>query len=493
EGQKELWRVSTGTMTMRAPVVHGDHIYVGSNNGHGYLERFPSSFDLGVLLCFRKSDGEFLWQHSNHKLPTGRIHDWPQSGITSRPCVSGERLFYVTNRGEVVCLDTLGFRDSQNDGALQDEVHVGPNEADIVWRLDMIQELGVQPHNVSTCTIAAWDSLLLVVTGNGVGASHQPPLSDAPSFIAIDSRTGRLVWQDNSPGQNVLHGQWGSPTVVDRGLGEPQVIFPGGDGWLYSFDLRSMKEGKTTLIWKYDCNPKESKWNSQGRGTRNNLIHGPTLFGEHCFVATGRDPEHGGGPGRLSSFDIRGKGDVSPKLVYNKRAPKTPIDHRREQACVIEKGDFTRPNPNSQETWCFEQADANDNGSIELEEKMSRSISAIAISDQLLFISDIEGILHCLDRDTGKQHWGYDTSSRVVSTPVVNSGHVYLGTVDGDILVFKCSADLTAAAPNGQPLQRIECGSSVNASVVTDGDVLYFTTKNELIAVENKAMPKETR
>jgi hypothetical protein len=37
----------------------------------------------------------------------------------STPAVDGDRLWYVTNRGEVVCLDTAGFADGEDDGAVQ--------------------------------------------------------------------------------------------------------------------------------------------------------------------------------------------------------------------------------------------------------------------------------------------------------------------------------------------------------------------------------------
>ena len=178
-----------------------------------------------------------------------------------------------------------------------------------------------------------------------------------------------------------------------------------------------------------------------------------------------------------------GAGDVSPQLVYNKSNPGTPIAHRREQACVAEDGDFTLPNPNSKATWQFEQQDVNGNGKFEIEDRMSRSLSTIAIKDDLMFVSDIEGILHCLDRRTGKQHWGYDLAATVYATPQIVGNLVYLGTEDGEILVFGCSADLKTAAPDGEPHRRIECGSSANASVVADDAVLYFTTKNELISV----------
>lgn len=487
--QRVLWRAPLGTLTMRAPVVHDDHIYVSTNNGRGYLKRFPASVDLGVLLCFRKSDGQFLWQHSNEKLASGRVHDWPSAGVTSRPCAEGERLWYVTNRAEIVCLDTEGFRDGENDGPIQDESHTDLNEADVVWRLDLMKTLGVQPHNISTCTLALWKDRLFAVTGNGVGESHRPPLADAPSFIAVDKTTGELLWQDGSPGQNVLHGQWGSPTVVDT-PGKPQVIFPGGDGWLYSFDPMGAENGRSKLLWKFDCNPKDSIWKLGGRGDRNNLIQGPTVHGEFCYVATGQDPEHGGGAGRVWCMRIDGSGDVSAQLVYNQRNPDRPIDHRRRQACVADDGDFTRPNPNSKAVWQFAQQDVDGNGSIEIQEKMSRSISAVAIDGDLLFVPDTEGILHCLDRRTGKQHWSFDTYTNVFSTPVIVGERVYLGTEDGEILVFTSSAEFHIAAPNGEPRQRIQCDSNVSASVVADGKVLYFTTKNELIAVSNQPEAK---
>ena len=64
-------------------VAHG-RIYVGTDNGAGYLKRYSSKVDLGVLLCFRESDGEFLWQHSSNKLPRAKTNDSPFQGICSQ-------------------------------------------------------------------------------------------------------------------------------------------------------------------------------------------------------------------------------------------------------------------------------------------------------------------------------------------------------------------------------------------------------------------------
>lgn len=492
-GRNVRWRASLGSVTMRAPVVHGDQIYIGTNNEHAYIPRHPSNVDLGVMLCFRKSDGEFLWQHSNQKLRTGRIHDWPLQGVTSRPCVEDDRLWYITNRGEIVCLDTLGFRDSENDGSVQDEESTELNEADVVWRFDMMRELGVSQHNLSTCTVAVWKDRIFAVTGNGVGGTHLPPLADAPSFIAVEKTSGKLLWSDKSPGQNVLHGQWGSPVVAEL-AGKTQVIFPGGDGWLYSFDPIGNGDGTSNLIWKFDCNPKESTWGLGGNGTRSNLLHAPTVHDGLLYIAMGQDPEHGSGPGRLWCIDPSGVGDVSPEIVFNNSSsePEAPIPHRRVQACVAELGDFTRPNPNSKAVWQFTGQDVDGDGELAYEETMSRSLSTISIKDDLLFVSDVEGILHCLDRHTGSQHWGYDLLANAYATPTIAGDYVYQGDVDGDVSVFACSADPDVAFPGGEPLHETYCEHGVNASVVIDQSTMYVATQRELIAIAETTEQAQT-
>ena len=137
------WVAALGSQSYGNPVVAGGKAYVGSNNGKGYLKRYPASVDLGCLLAFDAKDGSFLWQDSSEKLPTGRVHDWPLQGICCAPLVEGDRLWYVTSRGEVKCLDTEGFRDGENDGPFKGEKVEAADEADAVWVLDMMKELGV--------------------------------------------------------------------------------------------------------------------------------------------------------------------------------------------------------------------------------------------------------------------------------------------------------------------------------------------------------------
>ena len=94
------WVAKLGSQSYGNPVVSGGQVYVGTNNE---LVRNPKEGgDRGVLMCFRESDGKFLWQHTNEKLAAGRALDWPFQGVCSSPLVEGDRLYYVSNRAELV-------------------------------------------------------------------------------------------------------------------------------------------------------------------------------------------------------------------------------------------------------------------------------------------------------------------------------------------------------------------------------------------------------
>ena len=482
--QNVRWVVPLGSQTYGTPVVANGRVFIGTNNGGGYLKRFPADVDLGCMLCFDELTGKFLWQHSNRKLPSGRVHDWPLQGIVAVPLVDGDRLWYVTNRGEVVCLDTAGFHDGENDGPFQDEEVIADNEADIVWKLDMMAQLGTRQHNMCTCSVTAAGNALFVVTGNGVDEGHlELPAPDAPSFLALDRRTGQVLWTDNSPGKMVLHGQWSSPSYAVLG-GQPQVLMGGGDGWLYSFDPAGNGLGGAKLLWKFDCNSKEAKWQLGGRGTRCEFLSLPVIYDEKVYVALGADCEHGEGPGTLWCIDPTKKldgSDVSPTLVFDAAGQLVP--RRRYQACDPARGEVERPNPNSAALWRYTGFDLNNDGELKLEEQMHRSCGNPAIHNNLLFIADFSGIVHCLHAQTGVPYWTYDLfSASWAASPLIADGKVFIGDEDGDIAIFELS-------PAFNQISEINMGNSLYTSAVAANNRLYIASRTHLWAIESVAVP----
>jgi outer membrane protein assembly factor BamB len=434
------------------------------------VKRYPSSVDLGALVCFNEADGKFLWQHCSEKLPTGRVHDWPNQGICCAPLVDGDKLWYVTSRGEVVCLDTEGFLDGENDGPFNKEPNENKDEADVIWKLDMMSQLNVSQHNMCSCSVTCAGDFLFVNTANGVDDSHLTvPEEKAASFLCMNRQTGEVLWTDNTPGSNILHGQWSSPAYAVLG-GQAQVVFGGGDGWLYSFDPAG-DAGKAKLLWKFDCNPKDSVYRLNG-ATRNHVIATPVIYDGMVYVAVGEDPEHGEGGGHLWCIDPTKRGDVSPTIVYNSSDMTKPIAPKRKQAMVVAEGDVERDNPNSAAKWHYVGSDPN-----EFETTMHRTCGTVAIKDDLLIVADFSGMVHCVDAKTGEAHWTHDMLAASWASPLIADNKIFIGDEDGDILIFELSKTATVLA-------EINLGSALYTTPVAANDTIYIANRNRIFAIQ---------
>jgi outer membrane protein assembly factor BamB len=482
KGTNIKWASNLGSQTYGNPVVANGKVFIATNNGAEYVKRYPSRTDLGVLLAFDEKSGNFLWQLSREKLPTGRVHDWPFLGICATPYVDGDKLWCVTNRNEVVCLDVNGFHDGKNDGPFKEEANENKDEADVIWSFDLMAKLSVSQHNACSCSITGIGDTIFVCTSNGVDEAHfKTQYPEAPSFLAMDRNTGKVLWSDNSPASNIMHGQWSSPAYGVLG-GQEQAIFCGGDGWVYSFDPKGDGKGKSKLLWKFDCNPKKSVYALE-RATRNHIIATPVIYDGLVYVGVGEDPEHGEGSGHLWCIDPTKRGDVSPEQVFNSKDPKKPIAYKRLQACDEKAGDFTRENPNSGAVWHYTGSDPEQK---KFEDTMHRTLGSVAIKNDLLYIADQSGLFHCLNAKTGKVHWTHDMLAASWASPLIVDEKVYMGDEDGDICIFKLSADKDL-------IGEINMGSSVYSTPVVANNVLFIASKDELFAIQPGAKFKRTK
>jgi outer membrane protein assembly factor BamB len=351
------WMAELGSQSYGNPVVSGGMVFVGTNNE---LVRDKSAAgDRGVLMAFRESDGTFLWQRTHAKLESGRANDWPFQGIASSPLVIGNHLYYVSNRAVVYAVDA--------------------ETGTTVWEFDMMEEVGSFPHNLANSSPVAHGDLVFVSTSNGVDESHVVvPSPRAPSIIALNRTTGKLVWEDNSVEDRVLHGQWSAPSVATIG-GVVQVVSAQGDGWVRGYEATT-----GTKLWEFDTNPKEAVWPR----TRNEIIATPVIVDNVVYIANGQDPEHGEGVGHFYAIDATKRGDIT-------------VTGR---------------------LWHY--------GTIR------RSISTAAVADGLVYVADFSGYLHCLDAKTGQAYWTHDVFAAVWGSPMVIDGRVYLGDEDGDVVVM---------------------------------------------------------
>ncbi len=123
-GKNIKWSARLGSETHSTPVVAGGRVFIGTNNGEPRDPKHQG--DRGVLMCFDERTGKFLWQLVVPKREEDPYFDWPKSGISSPVTVEGDRVYLVSNRGEVMCLDAHGLANG-NDGPFRDEgAHMTP-------------------------------------------------------------------------------------------------------------------------------------------------------------------------------------------------------------------------------------------------------------------------------------------------------------------------------------------------------------------------------
>jgi outer membrane protein assembly factor BamB len=425
------WQASLGTKAYGGLVVAGGKVYVATNNEE---PRDPKNKGAkAVLMCFNEADGKFLWQ-ALHDMPRPPVDQQAQhDGLCSSPTVEGDKLYYLTGAAEVVCAST-------QDGKA-------------VWKLDLMKEFKVFPCFVSaSCPLIVGD-LLFVLTGHGrdgQGELHDPK---APSFIAVNKHKGTKVWMSAAPGENIVDGQWSSPAYGEAG-GQGQVLFGGGDGWLYSFEPKSGKE-----LWRFNCQPKKEKGEPR-KPYRNYVVGTPVVFDGKAYLGVGVYPggSAGSGAGHFWCLDLTGKGDVSSKGDdFN---PKSPAN--KGSAFVWHFGGYIDPRPpRGRKIY------------------MGRSCSSCAIQDGLVYVSDEEGFLYCLDAKDGKKYWEHEMPGGVWGSPLWVDGKIYLGTENGHMLVF-------AHGQAKKMLNDIDMGEGIASPPVAASGVLFVATSSKLYAIAGK-------
>jgi outer membrane protein assembly factor BamB len=477
-GSNIKWIAQLGTETHSTPVVAAGRVYVGTNNGEPRDAKHQG--DRGVLMCFDEPTGKFLWQLVVPKREEDPYFDWPKCGISSPVTVEGNRVYVVSNRGEVICLDPAGLANG-NDGPFRDEgAHMtpsqtpgsppkpapgaeiqpelprrpvngtlltpGPSDADIIWLFDLVSEAGIWPHDAAHSSILIQGDYLYLNSGTGVDNTHKRiRRPGAPSLVVLDKHTGRLVARDDENiAPNIFHCTWSSPALGQIN-GRPLVFFAGGNGMVYAFEAMAVgawnesqgasnQMARLKKIWQFDFDPTAPKGDihpylSNRREGPSNFYGMPVFFHNRVYVAGGGDLFWGKTEAWLKCIDATRTDDITTNgLVWSYR---------------LEKHVMSTP----------------------------------AIAGNLVFIADCGRAFHCVDSETGKLYWTHEISGDVWASPLVADGKVYLGTRTGAFYVF-------AASNQKKLLRTVEFGSPISATATAANGVLYVATMNRLYAVQ---------
>ncbi len=442
------WVVPLGKRTYTSPVVADGRVLIGTNNDRPRDLRIKS--DSGVLMCFDAATGDFLWQIARPKIDTIRFFDAPASGWTSTPAVVGHRVYAVSNRGEVMCLDLCGMADG-NDGPFRDEAallateatpdwKLGPHDADILWCFDMVAQLEVRQHDAANCSPLIYDGVVYVGTANGLGEEHKKVFNPAaPTLIALDAATGRLLARDGfDVGGDVAHGQWSSPTVGEVG-GKPRIYYGAGNGVIYGFDpvqpdSPSEQVAVMKPVWKFNGQPEAQTGATRpfepGRGSTSFAVLATPVFVRNTlYVAFSHDPWIGKDDGWFAAIDVAGSGDVTGQALR----------------------------------WGFHE--------------ISDSLSTAAVADGLVYLADNAGTIYCLDAETGEFQWSHEAGGNIWGSTLVADGRVFVGNNRKKLWILAAGRELKV-------LQEIPLPDQMFSTPVAANGVLYLATHRDLYAIE---------
>jgi outer membrane protein assembly factor BamB len=446
-GRNVKWVAELGTETHSTPVIARGRVFIGTNNNRPRDPRYKG--DRGVLLCLDEVSGRWLWQLVVPKITTSIYWDWPNAGICSPPTIEGDRVYLVSNRGEVMALDFHG-QTNGNQGPYVEEaqhsvppgeapIEPGGTDADMLWSYDLVREQGVRQHDSAHGSPLLHGAFLYVNTSNGVDDSHKHIAApDAPSLVVLEKATGRLVATDDEHiGPRIFHSTWSSPGLARVG-GRELILFCGGDGVVYAFEplISAPPPGQVARlrkVWWFDCDPAAPKeevhrYNSNREVSPSNIKSLPVSVGDRVYVTVGGDLWWGKHEAWLKCIDATGAGNVTGTAQL--------WSYALERHCM----------------------------------------SSPVVSGGCVFVGDSGRRLHCVEATTGRPYWTHEVRGEVWASPLVAEGRVYFATRSGEVLVFEASREKKLLAEMKLP-------QPISATPVAANGVLYVCTMDRLYAL----------
>ena len=467
------WTARLGSQTYGNAVVSRGRLVIGTNDEDLDDARFESTRG-GAAACFDEATGKLLWQLVDAAAaagPQGHALRPAGPGRVPSPTVEGDRCYVVSNRGEVLCLDVQGMANG-NDGPFTDEGHYtvgpgkppvepGPNDADILWRFDMIDAAAVLPARRRVLLDAGPRRLALrrhVATAWTGRTTRCPcPLAPQPDRARQADRPagGRRRREDR-------HAAVPRPVVValaGRGRRQDarsssaaatasatpsrpvdgrvrQAVSPLEEGLVVRLQsARVQVQGRQAdpLPRRRQAAPTAATRTTARSSARARSSPRPCSYNNRVYVAIGQDPAHGRGKGMLTCIDATKTGDITAD----------------RQGLVLRRAS-------------------------------TAALSTVSIADGLLYVADVAGADPLPRRRHRQAPTGSTTRRPRSGAPtLVADGKVYLGTKKG-LLVL-------AAGKEAKVLSEIHLGAPVYCTPVAANGTLYVASQRYLWAVQTSA------
>jgi outer membrane protein assembly factor BamB len=108
--------------------------------------------------------------------------------------------------------------------------------------------------------------------------------------------------------------------------------------------------------------------------------------------------------------------------------------------------------------------------------EVGRVVGTPIVKDGLLFVGDLDGTIHCLDAATGAQVWKHETNEPIWGSLLLAGDRLYVGNVGGTMTVLR-------GGRQKQVLAEIEMDAALYSAPALVGDALYLATAKRLYRI----------
>jgi len=94
----------------------------------------------------------------------------------------------------------------------------------------------------------------------------------------------------------------------------------------------------------------------------------------------------------------------------------------------------------------------------------------------MVFVMDYDGVLHCVNEETGEAFWTHEIGDQNWSSAMVADGKVYVGTSRRFLWIF-------AASPEKKIIREMFMDGKIASTVTVANGVVYIATMENLYAL----------
>lgn len=266
--------------------------------------------------------------------------------------------------------------------------------------------------------------------------------------------TGKIVWTSTEHRYSPVHGNGGTPILVD-------------DRLVYSAD-----GGSTQFVIALDKNTGKTAWKTPRKSTGGrkfafstplliNVNNRPQVVSPGAGGVMAYDPTDGTEIWRVSydqGYSVIPRPVFGHGMVFLASGYDSPIIHAIR---VDGRGDVTK----SHVAWTLTKG-------------APHTPSLLLLGDELYAVSD-RGLASCVDAKTGKVHWQERVAEAYSASPFHSDGKIYFQSEDGQTTVVRAGTKFEVLASS-------KLGERTFASYAVADGAIYLRTETQLYRIQSK-------